>query len=41
MTTFKIGAKVMSHARYATFQLTEVAIPGNLFCDILRMFWEL
>jgi hypothetical protein len=37
----KVGAKVVSHARYVAFQLTEVAIPGNLFCDILRMIGEL
>ena len=33
----KIGAKVVHHARYVTFQMAEVAIPRNLFTDILRM----
>ncbi len=33
----KIGAKVMRHGRYFTFQLCEVAIPRTLFADILRL----
>src|SRR5205807_2571334 len=37
----KIGAKVISHGRYVTFQLAEVAIPRNLFADILRLIAEL
>ena len=37
----KIGAKVVGHARYVAFQMAEVAIPGNLFADILRMIAEL
>lgn len=37
----KIGAKVVRHARYAAFQMAEVAIPENLFADILRMIAEL
>ena len=32
----KIGAKVVRHGRYITFQLAEVAIPRDLFADILR-----
>ncbi len=32
----KIGAKVVRHGRYFTFQLAEVAIPRDLFADILR-----
>ena len=32
----KIGAKVVSHGRYVAFQMAEVAIPRNLFADILR-----
>jgi hypothetical protein len=32
----KIGAKVVSHARYTTFQMAEVAIPRHLFRTILR-----
>ena len=37
----KIGAKVVHHARYVAFQMAEVAIPRNLFTDILRMIAEL
>jgi hypothetical protein len=33
----KIGAKVVRHGRYITFQLTEVAIPRTLFVEILRL----
>ena len=32
----KIGAKIVHHARYVTFQMAEVAIPRTLFRDILR-----
>ena len=32
----KIGARVVSHGRYVTFQLVEVAIPRDLFAEILR-----
>ncbi len=32
----KIGAKVVTHARYVTFQMAEVAIPRRLFKAILR-----
>ena len=32
----KIGGKVVCHRRYITFQLAEVAIPRDLFADILR-----
>ena len=31
----KIGAKIVRHGRYVTFQLAEVAIPRSLFADIL------
>jgi hypothetical protein len=31
----KIGAKVVSHSRYITFQLAEVAVPRKLFAAIL------
>jgi len=31
----KIGAKVVRHGRYVTFQLAEVAIPRTLFAEIL------
>jgi hypothetical protein len=33
----KIGAKVVRHRRYITFQLAEVTIPRALFSDILRL----
>ncbi len=33
----KIGAKVVRHGRYVTFQLAEVAIPRPLFATILRL----
>ncbi len=33
----KIGAKVVRHRRYITFQLAEVAIPRALFAEILRL----
>jgi hypothetical protein len=32
----KIGAKVVWHAKYVTFQLAEVAVPRKLFRAILR-----
>ena len=31
----KIGAKVVAHAKYVTFQLAEVAVPRQLFAAIL------
>jgi hypothetical protein len=31
----KIGAKVVQHARYVTFQMAEFAIPRKLFWQIL------
>ena len=37
----KTGAKVVSHGRYVAFQMAEVAVPPNLFADILRMIAEL
>ena len=33
----KIGAKVVSHSRYVTFQLAEVAVPKELFRKILSL----
>lgn len=33
----KIGAKVVRHARYAVFQMAEVAAPRELFEQILRL----
>ena len=46
MTSFKeklikIGAKIVSHSRRVAIQMTEVALPGNLFADILRLIAEL
>ena len=32
----KIGAKVVAHAKYITFQLAEVAVPRQLFAAILN-----
>ncbi len=37
----KIGAKVVRHGRYVTFQLAEVAVPRNLFREILRLIDKL
>ncbi len=33
----KIGAKVVCHGRYITFQMPEVAIPRTLFVEIPRL----
>ncbi len=33
----KIGAKVVRHARYAVFEMAEVAVPKELFEKILRL----
>jgi hypothetical protein len=32
----KIGAKVVTHAKYVTFQLAGVAVPRQLFAQILE-----
>src|ERR1700704_2707544 len=37
----RIGAKVVSSGRYVAFQMAAVAIPKNLFADILRLIAEL
>jgi len=37
----KIGAKVMLHGRYVIFQMAEVAVPRELFHEILRLIAEL
>jgi hypothetical protein len=37
----KIGAKVVSHGRYVTFQLAEVAVPRRLFAEILLLIARL
>ena len=33
----KIGAKVVRHGRYATFQMADDAVPRDLFQEVLRM----
>jgi hypothetical protein len=33
----KIGAKVVSHGRYVTFHVAEVAVPGQMFQEILSL----
>jgi hypothetical protein len=33
----KIGAKVVRHGRYVIFQMAEVAVPRELFREILRL----
>ena len=33
----KIGAKVVRHGRYVTFQLAEIAIPRRMLAEILRL----
>ena len=33
----KIGAKVVSHGRYVTFQMAEVAVPQKMFAEILSL----
>jgi hypothetical protein len=33
----KIGAKLVVHGRYMTFQMAEVAVPRDLFRRILQM----
>ena len=37
----KIGAKIVTHARYVTFQMAEVAVPRLLFAEILHLIREL
>jgi hypothetical protein len=32
----KVGAKIVRHGRYVIFQMAEVAVPRDLFADILR-----
>jgi len=33
----KIGAKVVSHGRHVSFQMAEVAVPRQMFADILSL----
>ena len=37
----KVGAKVVTHARYMVLQMAEVAVPRNLFGRILQTIEEL
>ncbi len=37
----KIGAKVITHARYTVFQMAEVAVPRDLFRRILDLIHDL
>jgi len=37
----KIGAKIIRHGRYVTFQLAEVAVPRNLFRKNLSLIDDL
>jgi hypothetical protein len=37
----KIGANVVSHGRYVMFQMAEVAVPRQMFHDILRLIARL
>ena len=37
----KIGAKIVSHGRYVTFQMAEVAVSQQMFADILSLITQL
>ena len=37
----KIGAKVVSRGRYVTFQMAEVAVPRQMFAEILSLIARL
>jgi hypothetical protein len=37
----KIGAKVVGHGQYVTFQTPEVAVPRGPFDEILRLIAQL
>src|SRR4051794_27327080 len=37
----KIGAKVVRHGRYVAFQMAEVAVPRQMFADILPLIAQL
>jgi hypothetical protein len=37
----KIGAKIVSHDRYVTFQLAEVAVSRQMFQEILMLIARL
>ncbi len=36
----KIGARIVTHARYITFQMAEVAVPSQLFAEILWLITD-
>jgi len=37
----KIGAEVVSHGRYVTFQVAEVAVSRQMFAEILSLIARL
>jgi hypothetical protein len=37
----KIGAKIVKHSRYLIFQMAEVAVPKELFYEILERIGQL
>jgi hypothetical protein len=37
----KIGAKVVSHGRHVSFQMAEVAVPRQMFQEILMLIAQL
>jgi hypothetical protein len=37
----KTGAKVVSHGRYVMFQMAEVAIPRDIFAELLQRIADL
>ena len=37
----KIGAKIVAHSRYVTFQMAEVAVPRDMFAEILGLIAQL
>ena len=37
----KIGAKVVSHGRYVTFQMAEIAVSRHMFAEILSLIARL
>jgi hypothetical protein len=37
----KISARIVTHGRYVTFQMAEVAVPRELFQEILRLIAQL
>jgi hypothetical protein len=41
MELIKIGAKVVAHARYTIFQMAELAVPRQMFQEILSLIARL